>query len=253
MTEMRREQDHWDRLAHGDAMWVILTEPGKQGAWNASEFFESGRREIAGALALLHDRFGLSPRRGVALDFGCGVGRLSQALCERFDHVHGVDISAEMVRKAREQNRHGDRVTYHVNASDRLAMLADGSIAFAYSRLTLQHIPRAAMRTYIGEIARVLAADGIAMFQVLSRARRLSVRVRHRIRDLFPDSYRRLRDAISRRPRWELNAISEHEVRAIVNARGCLVRAFEDDGMRDPEFESRWVIVTRTTRPRQTI
>ena len=58
-----------------------------------------------------------------ALDFGCGVGRLSQALAEHFEEVVGVDIAESMVAKAREFNRHGDRVRYVVNATDDLVVL----------------------------------------------------------------------------------------------------------------------------------
>ena len=42
--------------------------------------------------------------RDRALDFGCGVGRLTRALGDRFDAVVGVDISAGMVEQARRLN-----------------------------------------------------------------------------------------------------------------------------------------------------
>jgi ubiquinone/menaquinone biosynthesis C-methylase UbiE len=38
----------------------------------------------------------------VALEIGCGMGRICLALSERFDQVVGYDISTEMLRKARE-------------------------------------------------------------------------------------------------------------------------------------------------------
>lgn len=245
MKKLRREQSHWERLAADDPMWVILTEPGKRGAWDEVDFFESGRREISDALALLKDRFEITPRPGVALDFGSGLGRLSQGLAEHFDQVHGVDISATMVGNATEKNRHGDRVTYHVNTSDRLPMLTNDSVDFIYSRITLQHIPRPAVQSYLAEFARVMRPGGVAMFQLMTRARPWTVRVRHRLRDLAPGLYRSLRDAVSRRARWEMNTFSERAVLRVMEASGTRVAAVVEEPEMDAVFESSWFVVIK--------
>jgi len=91
MSELKRERRHWEDLASSDPMWVILTEPGREGRWTADEFFQAGREEIDRLFAQLASA-GQRVRPGVALDFGCGLGRLTQALCARFDHVYGIDI-----------------------------------------------------------------------------------------------------------------------------------------------------------------
>src|SRR5690242_3397514 len=105
-------QRTWNALAAKDAMWAVLTGPvGGSRRWDAAEFFRTGVDEIR----LILDRVaaaGLTPRRTRALDFGCGVGRLTQALAAQFDHADGVDISTEMVEQARALNRAGDRCTY---------------------------------------------------------------------------------------------------------------------------------------------
>lgn len=244
MAELDREQRHWEALAKRDPMWVILTETGKEGRWDPDEFFDSGRREVAAALELLRERYGVTPKTGTALDFGCGLGRLTQGLAGHFERVHGVDISSAMVAQARQHNRHGARVEYHANASDRLPMLADGSVDFIYSRLVLQHIPRASVERYLAEFARALAPGGVAMFQVMTRARRWPVRLRHMLRDAMPDLYRWLRDTIARRSRWEMNAIAEARVRRIMLAAGVArVDSYEDAP--DPEFESRMFVCVR--------
>ena len=48
---------------------------------------------------------GLPRARALALDFGCGAGRLSRALAAHFEHVVGVDVSASMIETARALNR----------------------------------------------------------------------------------------------------------------------------------------------------
>lgn len=50
------------------------------------------------------DASGLLSRHQRALDFGCGVGRLTQALGARFDEVVGIDISSSKVKLAEELN-----------------------------------------------------------------------------------------------------------------------------------------------------
>ena len=44
-----------------------------------------------------------------ALDFGCGVGRLSHALADLFLNVTGIDVSPTMVAKANELNNNPDK------------------------------------------------------------------------------------------------------------------------------------------------
>jgi SAM-dependent methyltransferase len=242
--ELTREQSHWERLAADDPMWVILTEPGKKGRWTEEQFFESGRDEIERTLANLQQRFSLTPKRGVAVDFGCGIGRLTQALATRFQRVHGIDISERMVRLAEEKNRQA-QVTFHVNTSDRLPMLESHSVDFIYSRLTLQHIPRSAARRYVEEFARALAPGGIAFFQTMTRARRWDVRLRHRVRDAAPEAYRWARDLVSHRARWEMNVFDEASVRASLRGTGVDLRHVLPDDSGGTAFESRCFIAVR--------
>src|SRR3981081_591596 len=103
---------YWDRQARTDPMWAILTNPGKtEGRWDAQEFFATGTHEVS----LFMNRagaWGAPSSRRTALDFGCGIGRLTQALAEHFDKVCGVDISPKMIELAREYNRQGPRCEY---------------------------------------------------------------------------------------------------------------------------------------------
>jgi SAM-dependent methyltransferase len=156
----------YEQLGSEDPFYAVLSRrSARSGGWDPEEFFRTGRDEIDGVLAYL-DELGSSPSRGRALDFGCGVGRLSQALAEHFQRVVGVDIAASMVRRAGELNRHGERVRYLVNTTDRLAALETDSFDFAYSSITLQHIPPEAAHHYVEELVRVLVPGGVAVFNV---------------------------------------------------------------------------------------
>jgi SAM-dependent methyltransferase len=165
-TSLRR---HWERLGRNDPYWAVLTDPEKRGGrWDVAEFFRSGVDEIESALDRATE-LGIAPARGRALDFGCGAGRLTQAMAEHFAACDGVDISKPMLQIARQHNRFADRCTYHLNPAPDLRLFANGTFDFAYSTLVLQHMePRYSMH-YVGELLRVMAPAGLLVFQLPSQ------------------------------------------------------------------------------------
>src|ERR1700739_2591516 len=98
----------WESLAQKDALAAILTDQSKSGGkWDVIEFMATGDAEIEAVLQHL-EAIGLRPDPGGAvLDFGCGVGRLTQALARRFPSCVGVDISQEMITQANALNHYG--------------------------------------------------------------------------------------------------------------------------------------------------
>ena len=109
----------------------------------------------------------VSPRR--ALDFGCGAGRITQALADRFDRCDGVDISTAMLRAARLHNHNPERCTYHLNTTADLRRFDTASFTFAYSTLVLQHMDPRLSRRYLGELLRLLETGGLLVFQLPTR------------------------------------------------------------------------------------
>jgi SAM-dependent methyltransferase len=162
-----REAAAWDELGRRDPHWAILSEPGRQGSWDDDQFFATGRAEIDATLKEVGE---LLTARSAALDFGCGLGRLSQALAVHFDSVTGVDVAKSMVEGAQSRNAFPDRVSYVVNTAATLPF-ADATFDFAYSILVLQHIPPKAAANYISELVRVLRPGGVVVFQELSHRR----------------------------------------------------------------------------------
>jgi SAM-dependent methyltransferase len=158
-------QQYWDRQAHADPMWAILTDPAKAGGlWDADEFFATGVRDVSSVMEQAA-AWGKPVARRSALDFGCGIGRLSQALADHFDRVYGVDISPKMIELAGSHNRKGARVEYRCNPAGDLAHFADGSLDMIYSWITLQHVRPGYARRYMQEFLRVLAPGGLLLFQ----------------------------------------------------------------------------------------
>ncbi len=157
---------NWEAFGRDDPLWAVLTEPSRRGGlWDPDEFLATGEQEIAELIAEL-DAFGIAIATGRALDFGCGAGRLTQALAGRFDRCDGVDIAASMIAEAQRLNRRGDRARYHVNPAADLTLFPSETFDLVLSYIVLQHMePRYAKR-YIAEFVRILKLDAIAVFSL---------------------------------------------------------------------------------------
>lgn len=175
-------QREWEDLAQFDPLWAILVKKEKQfGKWDHEEFFTSGQTEIDAVMAFCGFRAG---NNGRALDFGCGVGRLSRALHSYFGEVYGVDISQEMVRLAKEFT---PSCSFFVNQTDNLKLFADDYFDFIYSNIVLQHQPTGEIaKSYIRDFVRVAKPGALTVFQMpYKRTLRHAMRLRSRIYSLL--------------------------------------------------------------------
>jgi SAM-dependent methyltransferase len=177
---LERSKIHWDDMGDMDPCWAILSEPGtKFGGWDREEFFATGEREIEQVMQA-GESLGLPTARDSALDFGCGIGRLTFALTRYFRRVIGVDISESMLRQAVALD-HSSRCAFVANASDRLPF-ASGSFDLIYTAIVLQHVPQKnIVRRYISEFVRTLKPRGLLVMQIPSHIplrRRLQARPR---------------------------------------------------------------------------
>lgn len=167
---VRMLQRHWQSMARADALWAVLTDPAKTGRrWNREEFYATGRATIAAHMARLAEAAGSEgrgAREGRALDFGCGVGRLTWVLGEYFAEVVGVDLAEEMLNQARAYRTPPGGVSFVLNTRPDLRAWGEDSFDFVYSYLVLQHNPPVLMETFIREFCRVCRPGGYVMFQL---------------------------------------------------------------------------------------
>lgn len=231
-------QRYWDDQAHLDPMWAILTHDEKTGGrWDAEEFFSTGVREVGGFMRQAAS-WGAPALHRSALDFGCGIGRLSQALAGHFDQVHGVDISPRMIELARRHNRVGSRCEYHCNPSGDLKQFADESMDMIYSWITLQHVRPRYARRYIREFLRILAPGGLLLFQYPSRPVRLRFR------------FARWRAQFSRPRPMYMNGMDRAKVVALLERGGGRILEIQQDVKSIPGYHSFCYAVTRDDRGR---
>lgn len=159
-----RMREDWNRRAREDARYYVAF--GRRGQ-DDEEFFASGRDLAEGLARELKRLHGGNPRARRALEIGCGLGRLMVHLARHFGEIHGVDVSDEMVRMAREKLAGIPHAHVHLTGGADLAAFADDSFDFVYSYAVFQHVPsREIVFAYMKEARRVLKPGGVFRFQV---------------------------------------------------------------------------------------
>jgi len=147
--ELGQTQPYWAVLSHPDFRSESLT-PDKIEAFYASGPFHIG--PIAEALKALTGRL----PSGRALDFGCGVGRLAEAMQAYAQQVTGVDISPGMLELARAR---GSRVAY-------ADQIPKGPFDWINSFIVFQHIPPPRGEAILQELLGKLADGGVISLQL---------------------------------------------------------------------------------------
>lgn len=163
MTDIHELKQTWDKLGKYNAFWAVLSDK-KQ--WDEKEFFETGRREIKQVLDDLKEEQ-VSVTFGKALDFGCGLGRLSQALSQHFKEVVGIDIAASMIEQAKELHP-PKNVQYKNITSGDLKAFQDDTFDFVFTDIVFQHMNNQLTLGYLEEMYRVLKKNGVLVFQLPS-------------------------------------------------------------------------------------
>jgi len=155
----------WDQLGRENALGAILSKSGELDTWNLSDFLATGRADVDRFMADLR-RIAPDTPQTRALDFGCGVGRITRALADHFDEVVGVDAAPSMIDRARTLHADDQRCRFVLNHTANLRVFPSASFSVVYSRIVLQHIRPVYIERYVPEFIRVLSPGGVLMFQL---------------------------------------------------------------------------------------
>jgi 2-polyprenyl-3-methyl-5-hydroxy-6-metoxy-1,4-benzoquinol methylase len=208
--DAERLEKTWNEWAAADPLFAILSDPNKLGGkWDLDEFM-AHTPELDEALGMAKER-GFAYGLERALDFGCGVGRITQALASHFDNVVGIDISEAMIAQAALLNRHGERCRY---VSGTLQQFPSASFDFAFSVYVIQHVPRSMQGEVLRDIVRVLQPGGLGMIQIAAPPKGIS-----RVRTQFGPRWLkelRFRRRYGSAPLIEMNPLSEQRVREMI-------------------------------------
>jgi SAM-dependent methyltransferase len=123
--------------------WAIPLHTGAE-HWSDREFFRSG--EINVANEIMSDMLRISGGRRSpldldALEIGCGVGRMTRMMARIFRSVTAVDVSTEMVERAKTHLKGLDNVTVVWGMALPFQRWRKHPFDFAFSFIVFQHIP----------------------------------------------------------------------------------------------------------------
>ena len=248
-------QDNWNKLGVADPLWAVVSHADKRhGGWDPDEFFATGCAEIDQTLAWI-EASGLPVAGEAALDFGCGAGRLTQALARRFSQTTGVDIAESMLAVAEEFNHQPERCRFVHNPHPDLRVFDTASFDLVNTLIVLQHMEPRYIESYLREFVRVLRPGGVLVFQLPSQPvptakgqlRRLLAKPR--LQPLL-NLYRRV---FQGRPgSMEMYGLSQERVRELLADAGAELRAVEECTSAGPTWISYRYLVTKPLGSTQT-
>ena len=164
--QLKKMQRDWDERARENARYYVATG---RNDWTDDEFFQSG--ELTVAEEILTDMInicqGKDPKQMKVLEIGCGAGRVTRALAGVFGEVHAVDVSGEMVERAKTALADRPNAFVYRNNGKDLSVIPGEGYDFAFSTIVFQHIPsREVIYSYVREVRRLLRPGALFKFQV---------------------------------------------------------------------------------------
>ena len=249
--DLNELKKNWEQLGEADPFYAILRYRSKTaGNWDLKEFFDTGTKDVEGIMSKMDSSGVLSRRPQRALDFGCGVGRLTQPLGARFEEVVGVDISSSMVGLANKLNT-ALNCKFLINERSDLSLFPDGHFDFILSLITLQHMQPKYVKSYLREFMRVLSRGGVAYFGIPDRRKgSLYGRAKDRmfgwlIAHRYLDSpYRILRHRSE--PVMEMYGVKKNEITSLMKSTGGEVISIEESQDGGPNWLSYHYCIKKT-------
>lgn len=158
-------REGWDGGARKNWRWRVWAEA----SWSEESFRASGERDYKRYVGKFLATLQIDPADKVALEIGCGAGRVSEFLARDFYRLVALDISREMLKIAR-QRVPADNILWLCNNGVSLSPVANQSVDFVFSLGVFQHIPDdATFVGYVKEVGRVLKPGGWFVFQVMNQ------------------------------------------------------------------------------------
>ena len=225
MADRHQMGEFWDARAREDAMYFV-DDRMRYGAADQESFWAGGHE----AVELILGELGVSlSGHETVVEIGCGIGRITRALATRARRVLALDVSEQMLARAREHNPDLATVSWLLGSGSDLAGIADADADACFSHVVFQHIPDPAITLgYVREMGRVLVPGGWAAFGVSN------LPAVHRPRA------RRLRDAVAARlgraprgtsdPRWLGSSVDLDQLAAAAGEGGLRVERVVNPG-----------------------
>ncbi len=185
---------------------------------NLKAFHDSGHNEVQNLKRLLK-RTNIDPTQfQVALEYGCGVGRVTRWLANLFPKVYGTDISANHLNHA--------QAYFDQESVDNIELLLISSIGtldklpnydFLYSKIVLQHNPPPVIYLIMNQLCKKLNPGGSGVLQVPTFRQHYSFKASEYI------------ETMNQIDRMEMHALPQPVIFDVLNRHGCHCREVSRD------------------------
>jgi 2-polyprenyl-3-methyl-5-hydroxy-6-metoxy-1,4-benzoquinol methylase len=219
----------WQNVGKIDPYFGVLSQPRFRSAADEGEtrceFFSSGDEHVEGLFATIRENLEPEFAPSRALDFGCGVGRVTIPLARRIAQVVAIDVSDSMLSEANKNcEEAGVRNVTLLKSDDGLGRLS-GDFDFLHSFIVFQHIsPRRGERILRAMLQR-LSENGIgALHFVYATQAPWWKRCFRKLRATFPlvnGLANIVKGASFRYPYIEMNSYDTNRLLFCLQEQGC--------------------------------
>lgn len=164
-----RVTKQWNSLGESLPHWSVLTNDKYKNPTNTliQEFYLEGDAELSKILNVMH-RLGFDLQSySTCIEYGCGLGRVTNSLSTLFEQVYAYDISSPHLKIAKKEStiRSSGSISYrHITSLQQLSTFPE--VDFFYTRYVLQHNPPPLMLIILDTLMKSLKTKGIGFLQV---------------------------------------------------------------------------------------
>jgi ubiquinone/menaquinone biosynthesis C-methylase UbiE len=229
----------WEHYGEETAYFAVITEDKfrKESLTETArqEFFAGGEEYIQTIWKEIESNFTANFEPQKAVDFGCGVGRLTIPLAKKCKKIIGVDISDKMLKEAQVNcEKFGIENASFVESDDTLSKLTE-KVDFVHSFIVIQHIKPVIGEKIFSRLVEILNDGGVGALHIkYANPGRLASRLRYFVYREFPVIYR-VRSLILGAKKEPLIPVYNYNLNNIFrilqeqNCHKCVVR-FSDHG-----------------------
>lgn len=181
-------KDIWNQRAKKDAFYYV-----ESAFWdgNINKFFDLGEERTHLILDPILKEANIDTQKSHILEIGCGIGRFSRSLSQRFQQVTAVDVSDEMINQARNLNpsKLYPNLNFQPTDGTSLDCVTANTIDVVFSYEVFQHMPSPEIiLSNLKEIRRVLQLQGIAYIHLMTDHGKFKKSVKKFLKQLIPST-----------------------------------------------------------------
>jgi SAM-dependent methyltransferase len=219
----------WERWGALDPYYAVCSKP-EFLSTNLDEnsvrsFFDSGEKHVEWVFWTVAEHLDAHFKPRVALDFGCGVGRITIPLAKQCERVIAVDISEAMLEETRKNlDERGLGNVDLFRSDDSLSQVPCG-YDFLHSHIVFQHMSRSRGLAVTRRLVERLEYGGVgALHYVFLNKASFTVRMSKWVRTNVPLAHgviNLFRGRSWRHPLMQMNAYSLNGLFEVLYEAGC--------------------------------